>query len=174
MPEWVTAFWQWLINLEMPTGWAALTGALIGATAGYATREFEEHRRRRRERRGLLKMLEIETGYNEDLLNVYQEHPAQIAEQYRPALSTRAWDKTSIRLAQLLKDDKLLADLSEYYEEIRAIVLYVRDPAVTLPKARDKIEQRLPKLKTFSSSVRPRLQRRSWWAWLFGSLATPW
>jgi hypothetical protein len=157
MPDWVVAFWQWLVNLEIPTGWAALIGALIGATAGYVTREIEEHRRRPRERRGLLKILDIETGYNKDLLNDYEDNPAQIADLYRRALSTRAWDKTNTRLAQLLKDDELLADLSKYYEEIRAIVLYARNPEVTLPKARDKVEERLPELKRLSNRVRRQL-----------------
>jgi len=139
MPESVAAFWQLLVNLEIPTGWVALIDALIGATVGYVTREIEEYRRRRRERRGLLRLLETETTYNANLLDDYETNPAQIADRYRRSLSTRAWDKASTRiastrLAQLLKDDTLLADLSEYYEEIRAIVLYARDPAVTVPK----------------------------------------
>ena len=110
--------WEWLSGLEAAV-WAALLGALIGSLAAYVLRKIEELRWRQRELRGLRRLLDVETGYNEEILNTYSERPDQVADPYRRRLSTRAWDKTSVRLTQLLKDDELLEDLAEYYEEIR-------------------------------------------------------
>ena len=56
--------WEWLSGLEAAV-WAALLGALIGSLAAYVLRKIEELRRRQRELRGLCRLLDVETGYNE-------------------------------------------------------------------------------------------------------------
>ena len=49
-------------------GEAALLGAIIGSLTAYGFREIEEVRRRRRELRGLLSFLNLETSLNEELI----------------------------------------------------------------------------------------------------------
>ena len=148
---------EWLSGLEAAV-WAALLGALIGSLAAYVLRKIEELRRRQRELRGLCRLLDVETGYNEEILNTYSERPDQVADPYRRRLSTRAWDKTSVRLTQLLKDDELLEDLAEYYEEIRAIAEYARYPEHTPVTKRQVVPDLLPRAISLSNRVRPRLK----------------
>jgi hypothetical protein len=151
--------WEWLSGLEAAV-WAALLGALIGSLAAYVLRKIEELRRRQRELRGLRRLLDVETGYNEEILNTYSERPEQVADPYRRRLSIRAWDKTSVRLTQLLKDDELLEDLAEYYEEIRAIAEYARYSEHTPVTKRQVVPDLLPRAISLSNRVRPRLKDR--------------
>jgi hypothetical protein len=151
--------WEWLSGLEAAV-WAALLGALSGSLAAYVLRKIEELRRRQRELRGLRRLLDVVTGYNEEILNTYSERPDQVADPYRRRLSTRAWDKTSVRLTQLLKDDELLEDLAEYYEEIQAIAEYARYSEHTPVTKRQVVPDLLPRAISLSNRVRPRLKDR--------------
>ena len=153
--------WEWLNSLG--TGGAALLGALIGALATYGVRRFEEFLRRRRELRGLLRFLNLETQLNEELINDYTENPGLAGEPGNRRLSTRAWDAASIRLAQLLRDKELLQDLAEYYEEIRALEAYAQIPedTVTLAAKVGELDNWLPRVIALNNRVRGRLIKKA-------------
>ena len=165
--------WGWVSSLE--PGGAALLGALIGALVAYGLRELEEVRRRGRELEGLLRLLELETRLNEEVIDAYRAWPRDIGNPERRRVSTRAFDDASVRLAQLLKDADLLKDLAEYYEDMRALAEYARIPEdkVTSVFKAEVLKEWLPRLEALNGRVRPRLAdrgHRSWWKRTFGNL----
>jgi hypothetical protein len=149
---------EWLAGLDPAS--AALVGALLGATTGYVFREVEEWRRRKRERRGLLTLVDIETKHNEELLTKYEKNPEWITDQSRRTLSTGAWDDTRVRLSQLLKDTELFSKLAEYYEEMRRIGTYSRSDENTSSDMRIMVvTKQLPTLQNSSNQVRQLLDK---------------
>ena len=163
MPEGLTGLTDWLANLDestlrllvgVITASAALGGALLGAITGYVFRELEEWRQRKRERRGLLTLVKLETKYNEDLLTKYEKNREWITDQSRGTLSTRAWDDSRVRLSQLLKDSELFSELAEYYEEMRRIGAYSRYENLSSDMRILVVTEQLPDLQKSSNKVR--------------------
>ena len=76
--------------------------------------------------------------------------------EYVPA--TRVWDKSNVRLAQLLNDDDLFADLFEYYDKAQDLAEFIR---VSTHNTQDKMALMsfdAKRLIDLSNPVRPRLQ----------------
>jgi hypothetical protein len=103
------------------SGWVEWVpaAAIVGAAAAYIVREFEAWRSRRRELKGLLRLLSVEIEYNEHLLRVFEEYPRAIGEVAAGAgLLTRAWEENRERIAQLIKHSEDLQYLADYFMNV--------------------------------------------------------
>jgi hypothetical protein len=91
--------------------------AIVVAAVAYFFREFEAARSRKRERKGLLRLLAVEIEYNKDILEAFknsQSHP----ENYPQVLHTRAWEENRGRIAQLLKRGEDFGCLADYFMNV--------------------------------------------------------
>ncbi len=150
--------WEWLSSLG--TGGAALFGALLGALSTYVLREVAEKRRRNRELKGLLRLLYDETEYNDWVITSYRDDPDLVVTPAMPALSTEAWDKTNVRLAQLLKDEELFGDLGQYYAAIRTLKRVIDLTGYPSDYVKRRASGILPSLEEYSVGVRTSLERQ--------------
>jgi hypothetical protein len=118
MTKWVTDNLP-LFQDTLPV-WAALTGALIGAAMAFGLREWADRRQRKKELIGLLRLLDVETYINHNVMRGFQvSHELRANRKY--SLLVNAWDDTRIQLARLLKSTEQFADITFYYERVRAI-----------------------------------------------------
>ena len=148
---------EWISSIEPPPGWAALGGAILGAAAGYVAREIEDRRRRKNERKGIIKLIAVEIAHNDELIKplIDSDH---LKLPYGHVPSSRNWDKANVRLVQLLEDDALIEDLTKYYEksyQMNRDILgdyYLGDNKVL------QAFERAQELKLLSDKVRPRLE----------------
>jgi hypothetical protein len=93
-----------------------LVGAgLLGAAAAYMLREYELVRQRRRELRGLLRLISGEIARNVRMINGYEENPQAVAQSLEPLLKTRDWNENRVRLAQLMKSGERFDKIFTYY-----------------------------------------------------------
>jgi hypothetical protein len=119
--------------------------AIVAAAGAYFFREVEAWRSRKRELKGLLRLLAVEIEYNEDLLEASKNSPDMSHPQALPAgLHTRAWEENRGRIAQLLKRGEDFGRLADYFmnaagfEEHR---LSGQERAVTLSEYIPLLEQ---------------------------------
>jgi hypothetical protein len=140
-----------------------LLGALVGASVSFGLREYFDWRRRARERRGLLTMMDLETEGHERQLMAFEQHPDWVTRAPAHSLGSKIWEESRARLSQLLNKKEEFVDLLKYYEGIRVIdgvrsgagdVEAVRGfgPDYRLEEkktavARHKIEKGLPQLR---------------------------
>jgi hypothetical protein len=99
-----------------PSGWVqVIPVAAIGAAAvAYSFREFEAWRSRKRELKGLLRLLAVEIEYNEEILEAFKNsrsHPGE----HPQVLHTQAWEENRSRIAQLLKRGEDFGCLADYF-----------------------------------------------------------
>jgi len=125
MNEWLTEAVEWLSS---GVG-VAFLGALLAlgvfvAVLAYLLGEWGERRQRKRELKGLLKILDIEIAGNRRQLRIFEEHPTWIAEAPEHSLQTKAWEDARVRLAHLLKNRKQFDDIARYYGTIQAVEEY--------------------------------------------------
>jgi hypothetical protein len=120
--------------------------------------EYFGWRRRRRERRGLLTILDLETKQNATQLQTYEDRIVWSTVAPADSLSVGGWEGTRARLSHLLKPDEY-ADLAKYYENIRVINGFRlrKDP----PEVRRHcmIKTELPQLKAQSDLARERIRK---------------
>lgn len=86
----------------------------IGALVTFGMREWFDRRRRVRERRGLLTMLDLEAEQNERQLVEFEHDRTYILRAPAHSLSTKFWEDCRARLSHLLKKEEF-ADLLKYY-----------------------------------------------------------
>ena len=113
MLEWLSTKANFILRL-------GLIGALVGASVSFGLREYFDWRRRVRERRGLLTLLDLETDQNERQLISFKGDPAWITRAPANSFNSKFWEESRARLSQLLKKEEF-ADLLKYYEAIRVI-----------------------------------------------------
>lgn len=129
-----------------PSGWVqVIPVAAIGAAAvAYSFREFEAWRSRKRELKGLLRLLAVEIEYNEEILEAFKNsrsHPGE----HPQVLHTQAWEENRSRIAQLLKrgeDFGCLADYFMYVANFEEYRLRGQEWAETLLEYIPVLEQR--------------------------------
>jgi hypothetical protein len=97
---------------------------VLGAVIVYLLGEWGERRQRKRELKGLLRILDTEISANERLLRILDEHPAWITRAPNRSLQSRAWEDARVRLAHLLKNRKQFDDIARYYGNIQAVEGY--------------------------------------------------
>ena len=128
-----------------PSGWVqVIPVAAIGAAAvAYSFREFEAWRSRKRELKGLLRLLAVEIEYNEDILEAFKNswsHPGE----HPQGLHTEAWQENRGRIAQLLKRGEDFGRLADYFMNVATFEEYRRsgqDRAETLSEHIPFLEQ---------------------------------
>ena len=91
--------------------------AIVVAAIAYFFREFEAARSRKRELKGLLRLLAVEIEYNENILEAFKNsrsHPGE----HPQVLHTRAWEENRGRIAQLLKRGEDFGCLADYFMNV--------------------------------------------------------
>jgi hypothetical protein len=130
MDEWLSGVAEWLSSaLKDPVVGTIVVGTLLsllvlGAVIVYLLGEWGDRRQRKRELRGLLRILDIEIAANERLIRLFDEHPAWISRAPEHSLQSRAWEDARVRLTYLLKNRKQFDDIAEYYGNIQAAEEY--------------------------------------------------
>ncbi len=130
MGEWLSGAAEWLSSApENPAVGTIVVGtvlslAVLAAVIVYLLGEWGDRRQRKRELRGLLRILDTEIAANERLLRIFDEHPAWITRAPDHSLQSRAWEDVRARLAYLLKNRKQFDDIARYYGTIQAVEGY--------------------------------------------------
>jgi hypothetical protein len=101
--------------------------AIVGAAGAYIFREVEGWRSRKRELKGLLRLLAVEIEYNKDILEAFKNsrshpHPGE----HPQVLHTRAWEENRGRIAQLLQRGEDFGYLADYFMNIANFEEYRR------------------------------------------------
>ena len=117
--------------------------AIVAAAGAYFFREVEAWRSRKRERKGLLRLLAVEIEYNENVLEAFKNsrsHPGE----HPQGLHTQAWQENRGRIAQLLKRGEDFGRLADYFMNVANFEEYRRSGqewAVTLKEYIPFLEQ---------------------------------
>jgi hypothetical protein len=117
--------------------------AIVGAAGAYIFREVEGWRSRKRELKGLLRLLAVEIEYNKDILEAFKNSRSQL-EKHPQGLHTRAWEEDKGRIAQLLKRSEDFGCLADYFMNVATFEEYRRSGqewAVTLSESIPSLEQ---------------------------------
>jgi hypothetical protein len=99
--------------------------AIVAAAGAYFFREVEAWRSRKRERKGLLRLLAVEIEYNENVLEAFKNsrsHPGE----HPQGLHTQAWQENRGRIAQLLKRGEDFGRLADYFMNVANFEEYRR------------------------------------------------
>ena len=125
MTEWLAEATRWLSS----SIGVAVVGALLGlgvfiAVVAYLLSEWGERKQRKRELKGLLRIVEIEIAGNKRQLHIFDEHPAWVTQAPDNFLQTKAWEDARARLAHLLRNEKQFDDIARYYGTIQAVEGY--------------------------------------------------
>jgi len=130
MAEWLSGIAEWLSSAPKdPVVGTIVVGTVLsllvlGAVIIYLLGEWGDRRQRKRELKGLLRILDIEIAANERLIRLFDEHPAWISRAPEHSLQSRAWEDARVRLTYLLKDRKQFDDIAKYYGNIQAAEEY--------------------------------------------------
>jgi hypothetical protein len=103
---------------------AAIVVAAVAAASAYILREVEAGRSRKRELKGLLRLLAVEVEYNETVLKVMAKTPDLIGGLPGASLHAQAWEENRGRIAQLLKQGQDFQDLADYFMNVAAFEKY--------------------------------------------------
>jgi hypothetical protein len=117
--------------------------AIATAAVAYIFREIEDWRSRKRERKGLLRLLAVEIEYNKDILEAFK-NPRLAPGEHPQVLHTHAWEENRSRIAQLLERGDDFGDLADYFMNIASFEEYRRSGqewAVTLSEYIPSLEQ---------------------------------
>lgn len=97
------------------TFFGAMITIAVNLARDYRQRKRElqrEEDQRRRERTGLLTLLDLETDQNDSQLTAYEQDSTWIVRAPDHTLSIRMWEATMVRLSQLLKKKRNLQTYS--------------------------------------------------------------
>jgi len=126
MNEWLTELAEWLSSgVGVAILGTLLALGVLAAVIAYLIGEWGERRQRKRELKGLLRILDIEIAGNKRQLQIFEEYPTWIAEAPGHSLQTQAWEDARARLAHLLNNDKQFDDIARYYWSIQEIERYL-------------------------------------------------
>ena len=113
-----------MVDLSGLAQWIPVA-AIVGAAGAYIFSEVEGWRSRKRELKGLLRLLAVEIEYNEDILEAFKNsgsHPGE----HPQGLHTQAWEENRGRIAQLLKRGEDFGYLADYFMNIANFEEYRR------------------------------------------------
>jgi len=138
---------------------AALIGAILGSTATHKWQVRRERKQRLRELSGIIRLLDKEVERNQKRIDpVSKGTYGRSPNPHEHVPATNVWDKVNVRLAQLLEDDGLFADLVEYYEKAHDLAKFVQDSSAPTQSVMNRMSIRSRRLIDLSKNVRPRLQ----------------
>jgi hypothetical protein len=105
--------------------------AIVGAAAAYIFTVIEARWARKRELKGLLRLLAVEIQYNEGVFDFLEGSPRMMgALAEGVGLQTRAWEENRARIAQLMKDIDELQDLADYFMNVAVFEMERFNPAL--------------------------------------------
>lgn len=110
----MTDLLNWLVG-------AGLLGLVI--TLGY--REWDSWRERKRERDGLLYLVDLELSYNERAISTFEKRPEDIIQPIGEPVKTGAWNDSKIRIAQLLSNKNHFRTIALFYSNLEDVMLPV-------------------------------------------------
>ena len=90
MRDWFLAAWDVVVNAGSAVFDMVVRLGIIGFVVGATVRAYGRYRQRKRELKGLLKLLALETRQNEKQLLTYGETPSWITQAPSHTLSTEA------------------------------------------------------------------------------------
>ena len=137
---------------------AALLGALLGAVVTQVVRQYFDRRQRQKELEGLLRLLDGERYRNHYILEYFWENPERITEAGEYVLRLAQWDASKARLARLLSDDTQFADIAKYYENLRTLNDFRRDPVTSEARRQESGHKLLPNLLELSNLTRKHIR----------------
>ena len=100
---------------------------VLGATVAYMLKTWGDWRQRRRERRGLLRLLLVEIEQNERQLRAFRTLPDWITDAPVGYLRSDAWEGARLRLAELLENEEVFSDIAQCYDIVLQIQSYRTD-----------------------------------------------
>ena len=107
---------MFVIGLSEVLQWIP-AAAIVAAAGAYSFREFEAWRSRKRELKGLLRLLAVEIEYNEEILKAFKNSRSDPGE-HPQVLHTQAWEENRSRIAQLLKRGEDFGYLADYFMNV--------------------------------------------------------
>lgn len=132
------------------TFFSALITIAVNLARDYRQRKRElqrEEDQRRRERTGLLTLLDLETDQNDRQLTAYEQDSTWIVRAPDHTLSIRVWEATMVRLSQLLEEEEEFADLLKCYESIFQINGFRQNGDESAVLRQQTVMQGLPQLR---------------------------
>jgi len=150
---------QAILSILSWIGGLTFLGAVI-TIAVNLTRDHRQRKRelqreadqRRRERRGLLTLLDLETDHNDRQFTAYEQDSTWIVRAPDHTLSIRMWEATIVRLSQLLEEEEF-ADLLKYYDSIFQINGFRQNSDESAVHRQQTVMQGLPQLREQSNKA---------------------
>jgi hypothetical protein len=141
-------------------------GAMVGAFVSHKLGKRAERRREGREKRGLLRLVSIEIGYNEKQCQMLRAIPSYVFSDQIDLIKMDTWASSRTMLAQLLPNDDL-DQLTCYYAPLQELVSVGRSPAyerwqgvpVTTRSVEDRAKELLDRLEEARMSVNQMIER---------------
>jgi hypothetical protein len=149
----VLSILSWIVGL---TFFGAVITIAVNLARDYRQRKRElqrEEDQRRRERTGLLTLLDLETDQNDRQLTAYEQDSTWIVRAPDHTLSIRMWEATMVRLSQLLEEEEDFADLLKYYESIFQINGFRQNGDESAVLRQRTVMQGLPQLREQSNKA---------------------
>lgn len=81
----------------------------------------EARQQERRELIGLLRLLDIEIGKNQEQIRWFKLSSQWIVKAPEYSLSYKVWEDVRVRLSQLVRNDDLLADVAKFYGNVEGV-----------------------------------------------------
>lgn len=126
---------------------------ILGALVAYALRANADRIQRKRERKGLLRLLAVEVYHNDMALSGFEKDLQLITIQSVPGTSTKVWEDIRVRLSQLLKEENQFADIATYYDTLQAVDASRLDITTPEKARRDMVRPMLPILRKQTDTV---------------------
>jgi hypothetical protein len=149
----VLSILSWIVGL---TFFGAVITIAVNLARDYRQRKRElqrEEDQRRRERTGLLTLLDLETDQNDRQLTAHEQDSTWIVRAPDHTLSIRMWEATMVRLSQLLEEEEEFVDLLKYYESIFQINGFRQNGDESAVLRQQTVMQGLPQLREQSNKA---------------------
>jgi len=117
LPEWL----QVAVAIGQGLGGLGIFGAVFGASLAYWLQSRSARLQRKRERDGLLILLEDEIARNRQQLKAMREQRYWITAAPRSNLRYKAWLDMRVRLSDLLENEEQFNDFATYYGNLLVI-----------------------------------------------------
>lgn len=147
--ELLTAAWDALASI----GTTIVGLGILGTLGTIVWRSIQESRQQKRERRGLLTLLDLETDRNKRQLEAYEDDPTWITRAPADTLSTKVWGETRAKLSYLLEKAEF-ADLLKHYNAAEVVNSFRLNTAEDTKHRQDTVQNGLPQLKEQADKAR--------------------
>jgi hypothetical protein len=134
--------------------WLTSAG-LLTLGIGFAYREWEAWRSRRRELRGLLYLLDLEVSHNLRSLSLFAKNPDIVTQHVVQPIRTATWEDSKARIVQLMKNRDHFEDIASFYNNLENMIL----PTIQTDQVSDEARQifllgKLPDMQEQAQEIR--------------------